>query len=164
MENKNYKIDMPTHVLLLLFVFGIYHFIWIYKTTEYTNFLSGKEERNPVGQLLLCMFVPFYIIFWYSKTAELMDNYLTFDDSNFKTLVVVFSIFLTFVSSIIIQQKINSAVENAPNIQTGRIAETSACSKDIYIVMEIKKYKELLDMQAITKEEFDEKKKQLLNL
>lgn len=164
MENKNYKIDMTTHVLLLLFTFGIYHFIWIYKTTEYTNLLSNKEDRNPVAQLLLCMFVPFYIIFWYSKTAELMDNYLTFDDSNFKTLVVVFSIFLTFVSSIIVQQKINSAVETTLIKPTEKIVSSAFGADEIDIIAEIKKYKELLDMQAITKEEFDEKKKQLLNL
>lgn len=164
MENKNYKIDMTTHILLLLFTFGIYHFIWIYKTTEYTNLFSNKEERNPVTQLLLCMFVTFYIIFWYYKTAELMDNYLTFDDSNFKTLVVVFSIFLIFVSSIIVQQKINSVVENAPIVRTEKIVSSAFGTDEIDIIAEIKKYKELLDMQAITKEEFDEKKKQLLNL
>lgn len=110
------------------------------------------------------MFVPFYIIFWYYKTAELMDNYLTFDDSNFKTLVVVFSIFLTFVSSIIIQQKINSAVETTLIKPTEKIVVSTSSADEIDIITEIKKYKELLDMQAITKEEFDEKKKQLLNL
>ena len=56
--------SMVKHVFLLLFTFGIWYFIWIYRTTRYLNRVEGEEYRNPTYKLLLCMFVPFYLIYW----------------------------------------------------------------------------------------------------
>ena len=62
------------HILLLLFTFGIWQFVWIYRMTRYTDGVEGKESRTPTNQLLLCLFVPFYIVYWMYKTAQRVDK------------------------------------------------------------------------------------------
>ena len=46
-------------VLLLIFTFGIYWLIWIYRTTGYLNRTEDEPPHTPAYQLLLCLFVPF---------------------------------------------------------------------------------------------------------
>jgi hypothetical protein len=68
---------------------------------------------------------------------------------------------LAFVS------KANAAIERIRNSQTERIVsaiQNSAQPQTVSAADEIKKYKELLDMGAITPEEYEMKKKQLLGL
>ena len=50
---------MAKHILLLLFTFGIWYYIWIYRMTGYTNAAENEEYRNPTKKLLLCLFIPF---------------------------------------------------------------------------------------------------------
>ena len=38
---------MAKHVLLLLFTFGIWYLIWIYRMTNYTNAVENEEYRDP---------------------------------------------------------------------------------------------------------------------
>ena len=66
--------DMLKHVLLLLFTFGIWQFIWIYRTTEFLNRTPNEPPRSGVSQLLLCMFVPFYIIYWVYASCKRIDK------------------------------------------------------------------------------------------
>lgn len=163
--SSNY-VDMLKHVLLLLFTFGIYHCIWIYKTTEYTNQIKPSEERNTTVNLLLCLFVPFYIIFWYYKTAEIIYDCIDNSDSNFKTMVLIFSIFAPIVSAILVQDKINKTNPDntdVNNIPAYKGRKVGPCNENL-VIEEIKKYKELLDIDAITQEEFDIKKKEILGL
>ena len=172
MVSPNY-VDMIKHILLLLFTFGIYHIIWIYKTTEYTNQLKPSEERNSVVNVLLCLFIPFYTIFWYYKTAEIIYDCIDDNDSSFKTMVLVFSIFIPIVSSIFVQDKINKA--DVVTISSMPIASSTTNNSnfanqytnyknEFSNIEDIKKYKELLDIGAITQEEFDIKKREILGI
>lgn len=54
--------------------------------------------------------------------------------------------------------------EHKSTFAAGRTAEPNVPSPTLSNADELKKYKDLLDMGAITQEEFDEKKKQLLGL
>ena len=156
--------EILTHVLLLVFTFGIYHLYWIYKTTQFLNERSGNK-RNETAELLLSMFIPFYIIYWYYKTAEILDSVDTaHPNKDFKTLILIFAIVVAVVAAIMIQDRINKMVgePNAPvqpQAAGGVMPEYEQSAID-----EVKKYKELLDMGAITQEEFDAKKKELLNI
>ena len=156
------------HILLLLFTCGIWLLIWIYRMTAYTNGVEGEEDRDPTKKLLLCMFVPFYQIFWTYKTAQRIDKLATSRGvaSDLSTLCLILEIFVPFIPPILMQDKMNAIVtspvgaaaasrnvstENQPNAATD-VAE------------ELKKFKELLDSGVITQEEFDAKKRQLLGL
>ena len=158
------SIGMAKHVLLLLFTCGVWLYIWIWHTTQYTNRAPGEEERNPTKKMLLCMFVPFYSIFWTYKTAQRIDAIAKTRGmtSEIATPCLVLAIFVSFVPPILMQDKINAIAlkEDAP---AETPAETTTRTAD-EISGEIAKYKQLYDEGLITQEEFDAKRKQLLGL
>lgn len=169
-------IGMAKHVLLLLFTFGIWLYIWIWRTTQYTNRAPGEEERNPTKKMLLCMFIPFYSIFWTYKTAQRIDAIAKTRgmSSEIATPCLVLAIFVSFVPPILMQDKINAialkegAPAEAPVQPTVPEAEPVSAAPVQTIAdgipEELEKYKRLLDNGVITQEEFDAKKKQLLGL
>ena len=184
---------LAKHVLLLLFTLGIWYFIWIYRTTDNLNCLEDEPPRSPTTKLLLCMFIPFYSIYWVYKSAQRIDRLSAAQGmpSDSATLCLILAIFIGIVPPILMQDKINAIVTaqgNAPQAaaytaqpqaqprvqqqpqpqaayqaapQRPQAAPQTGVSDP---VEEVKKYKELLDMGAITQEEYDIKKKQLLGL
>ncbi len=169
-SNADGYCDLLTHILLLLFTFGIWQYIWIYKTTSYLNNTPNEEHRNPTTKLLLCMFVPFYYIYWTYKSAQRIDKLAISkgQQSDISALCLILSIFISVVPPIIMQDKINNIVKPKTNVNTttstGTTPTTNTNSSTIGVADEIKKYKDLLDAGVITQEEFDAKKKQLLDL
>ena len=164
--NSNYDgngyISMGAHVCLLLFTFGIWQYIWIYKATKYTNLAKGEEERNPATKLLLCIFIPFYAIYWTYKTAKRIDS-ISNDrgiHSDIATLSLILALFIPFVAPIVMQSSINRACTCTP----AGTAKTEDVNTEMAIADSLAKYKTLLDQGIITQEEFDAKKKQLLGL
>lgn len=168
-EEEGY-IDLAKHVLLLILTFGIWHLIWIVKTTAYLNKVKGEELRDSVSKLLLCMFVPFYLIYWTHKSAESIDMLAINKGvkSDISTKCLILAIFIPIVPPIIMQQNINEIIKpkfsyntNSPSIQK-TMEDTSASESDIPEILI--KYKKLLDDGIINQEEFDQKKKELLGL
>ena len=166
---------LAKHVLLLLFTFGIWYLIWIYRTTENLNCLEDEPPRNPATKLLLCMFIPFYSIYWIYKSAQRIDRLSALQGrpSDSATLCLILAIFIAIVPPILMQDKINGLVTAQGNGWTAPQQPVYTAPQQPYSAPrtnaagageELKKDKELLDMGAITQEEFDEKKKQLLGL
>ncbi len=106
------KVSMVKHVLLLLFSFGIWEAIWVYKTTNFTNVAENENKRSAVKELLLCMFVPFYQIFWTYKTAKRIDRIAKESGvvSDIGTICLVFAILMEIISPILMQAKINQII------------------------------------------------------
>ena len=156
--------SLVKHILLLLFTFGIWQYIWIYKTTAYLNRVKDEEPRNPTTKLLLCMFVPFYVIYWTYKSAQRVDKLSKEKglQSDLTVLCLILEFIIGIIPPILLQNQINTIAT------TKKIPETAETGEEPVPVSssadELKKYKELLDSGVITQEEFDEKKKQLLNL
>ena len=184
-ESGYYKLS--THVLLLIFTFGIWYLIWIYRVTGYLNQVQDEPPRNPTTKLLLCMFVPFYGLYWTYKSAQRIDKLSVARGipSDISTLCLILAIFVAIVPPILMQDKINAiatasadagssygqhtaAAQPQPSAPVQQAAQPqprwNAASTPVDVPAELKKYKELLDMGAITQEEFEAKKKQLLEL
>ena len=106
------------HVLLLLLTCGIWNFIWIYRMTRYLNRVEGAPQRNPVTKLLLCMFVPFYMIYWIYKSSQLIDKLgeQTGVRSNLAAPCLVLSLVAGFVPHILMQDKINEIIESENSV------------------------------------------------
>lgn len=162
------------HILLLLFTCGIWLYIWIYRVTGYTNNVQGEENRNPTNKLLLCLFVPFYVIYWMYKTAQRLDKMAAAKNipSDLSTLCLILAIFVPIIPPILMQDKLNAivaptaapaayAAPAAPVAPTPAPAAPASVSEAADDLM---KLKELLDAGILTQEEFDAKKKQLLGL
>lgn len=158
--------DLVKHILLLLFTFGIWHYIWVYRMTRYTNAVEDEEPRDPTNKLLLCLFVPFYLIYWTYKTAQRVDKMAAAAgiSSDLSTLCLILEIFLPIIPPILLQEKMNSIV--SPDVEQAAPAQAAPhrAATALGTAEELKTYKELLDTGVITQEEFDAKKKQLLGL
>lgn len=155
------------HILLLIFTFGIWHLIWIYRMTGYTNAAQDEEPRNPTNKLLLSLFVPFYIIYWTYKTAQRVDKMAMAKGltSDMATLCLILEIFVPIIPPILLQDKMNNIV-TAGDARPATAAKAQKTNNDATLgtAEELKTYKELLDSGVIAQEEFDAKKKQLLGL
>lgn len=121
-------INLSKHTILTLFTFGIWVFIWVYKTTYYlTGLECGREEMKVNGvsvnekksadsarkQLLLCIFIPYYFIFWICSRAKAVEKKaldVGIPVKGFLTICVIFSIVLPLIPPILIQDKINEIV------------------------------------------------------
>ena len=164
--------SLAVHVLLLLFTFGIWKLIWIYQTTLHLNRVRDEEARNPTTKLLLCIFVPFYSIYWTYKSAQRIDKLAREAgvSSDLATLCLILAIFVDIIPPILMQDKIN-AIATAPSAPQPASPYTAGQSTPQYTPAqpaaaadELKKWKDLLDQGAITEEEYNTKKQQLLGL
>lgn len=108
-DDSSVTIGLFAHVLLLLFTCGIWNLIWIYRTTRYLNCLPNEEYRNPGTKLLLCMFVPFYSIYWVYKSAQRIDKLAKTVDviSDLTVVCLILEIFVPLIPPILMQDKIN---------------------------------------------------------
>lgn len=99
------------HTLLLIFTFGIWYCIWIYRVTGYLNRTAG-EDRNPVSKLLLCMFVPYYLTYWIYKSCLSLDRVSVENRifGNLTTLCTLISLILPILAPIMMQDRINAIV------------------------------------------------------
>ena len=172
--------NLGMHVVLLLLTFGVWYLIWIYRMTGYLNRVKDEQPRNPTNQLLLCIFVPFYTVWWVYQSAQRIDKLAAAKGiaSDLSMLCLILAIFVGVVPPILMQDKINAIVttdgapdQPADSAQTqtaGRAPvrqQAAASSKtDVDTAEALKTYKELLDSGVLTQEEFDAKKKQLLGL
>ena len=168
---------MVAHVLLLLLTFGIYGFVWIYQTTEYLNQDTEMEYRNPNTKLLLCIFVPFYVIYWTYQSALRMDDLAQENgiECDLGMLCLILSIFVGVIPPILIQAKMNELADVVEGVAAPKakvkneaarrsVNSATAANAAVSSAEALMKYKELLDNGVITEEEFQAKKKELLNL
>lgn len=169
--------SLVKHILLLLFTCGVWMYIWIYRLTGYLNCVEDEEYRNPTTKLLLCMFVPFYSIYWTYKSAIRIDKLARRKgmQSDLSTLCLILAIFVPIIPPILMQDKVNAIVVPGTPVQASAPVQpvtytqpaTAQAESEKPAVDEtelLKKYKDLLDSGVITQEEFDAKKKQILGL
>lgn len=162
---KSYKSLVP-HVLLLLFTCGIYYLVWIYRTTDSLNACKNEEYRTPINKLLLCMFVPFYSIYWTYKSAHRIDTlgYEKGIQGDTATLNLILSLFVPILPPILMQSKLNSVIMADSVSPAAATAMQYAAKPADNGYNDLEKLKELYDKGIITEEEFTEKKKQVLGI
>ncbi len=155
--------DMLKHVLLLIFTFGVWFFIWIYRATGYLNQVEEAPFRTPTNQLLLCLFVPFYHIYWVYQSARRLDRLANSQGvaSDLRVVCLVLAFFVPILPPVLMQDKMNrlSGREDAP---AGRPYVSPV--NDEVLAVRLRTYKSLLDDGLITQEDYDAKKKQILGL
>ena len=158
--------SMLTHVLLLIFTYIFWYYIWIHRTTKYLLCYPNDFKHKPSTTILLCLFVPFYALFWLYHMAQHVDTIAKTKGihSEIALPTLLLSIFFTIAAPIVLQHKINEIEQpTVATVTKDNISET-ATDHTTLPIEDIKKLKALLDDGIITEEEFETKKKQLLNL
>ena len=109
-SESEYFVSLGKHICLLLFTFGIWQLMWIYKMTAFTNVAEGEPKRDPTKKLLLCIFVPFYLIYWTYKTALRIDAIAKGKGvlSDLGTVSLILAIFVPIIPPILLQDKTNA--------------------------------------------------------
>lgn len=160
--------DLFRHTLLLVFTFGIWHLIWIYRTTRYLNQQGEAPFRNPTTKLLLCLFVPFYYVYWTYRSAQQIDRLAREIGypADLTLPCLILSLFVPILSAVLLQDKLNELADSAlledqdleppsPILQIQDYQDAAEA---------LRTFKALLDEGILTQEEFAAKKKQILGL
>lgn len=107
-EFKGYQY-LCSHLLLMMFSFGIWELIWVYKTTKYINSVSKKSKLSVVGSIILYLIVPYYYVIWNYQVASVLDENSRDNgiNSNIAPTCILLSFFTNLVTSVLIQAKIN---------------------------------------------------------
>lgn len=108
-NNGGYYVDPIKLIILCIVTCGIYEFYWIYKVTEFTN-QDGAEYRNPVNKLLLCLFVPFYFLYWIYVTCKKIETISAqrgVPANDVTVLAIVFYFVFSPVTVFVMQNSIN---------------------------------------------------------
>lgn len=155
--------DMLKHVLLLIFTFGVWYLIWIYRTTGYLNQVNDEPPRTPTNQLLLCLFIPFYHIYWVYKSAQRLDRLANGQGvaSDLRIVCLVLAFFVPVLPPVLMQDKMN-ILSGREETFVGHPYVSPACDADL--AARLRTYKSLLDDGLITQEDYDAKKMQILGL
>lgn len=115
-DRSEIYVGIVKHILLTLFTLGIYNCIWIYNTTENLNHTDVNEKQSGAKKLLLCIFIPFYRIYWFYTQAKRLENMIRAKDihtSDFAVVTLILAIFVPIVApSTFLQLKINEYSEN----------------------------------------------------
>lgn len=116
--------DLVNHTLLLVFTFGIWMLIWVYRMTGYTNAVKGEEKRDPTNKLLLYIFVPLYSIYWIYKTAQRIDKMAKEKniEPDIGTPCLILAVLVPVLAPILMQDKMNKVV-------TTKSVRVSACGE-----------------------------------
>ena len=154
--------SLTTHVLLMIFLGWIWQLIWAHRITKYLNSRTDFN-RNPTTTVLLCLFVPFYSIYWTYKAAQAIDNLgTTYSVDPITTICLICEFFLAIASPIIRQKKINDIIDKENGNTDSSLNKTISSQSNANVADELKKYKQLLDEGAITQEEYDAVKSEYL--
>ena len=100
-------------IVLCIFTLCIYNYLWIYRTTKLLDNKLKNSDSTTV-QLLLCIFIPFYIIYWVYKTCKNIEECLYRQnnrESNISVIGMVLTLFgLFLIAAAMMQDQINKIV------------------------------------------------------
>ena len=177
-------------ILLSIVTCGIYGLIWNYSIMKKIRLLN-QDYTSPVGEFLCFIFVPFYALYWYYTRANRLStgaaSYGLMITSN-GILYLILAIFgFSIVNICLMQNDLNTIAlaltgqHTAPNFATQATGEFNAAYQNVTgaaaaqaanakpqqsqqdPVEQLQKLTELRDKGAITEEEFQAKKTELLS-
>ena len=113
--------DLARHVFMLVFLGWFWLFPWVYKTAVALREANRKESNyytSPAAQALLFIFVPFYSIYWFYKTASAINVYAY--RCNAVAKIVGLCTFTAFFTNLIPAVLIQMEIERLVSYQEGK--------------------------------------------
>lgn len=167
-ELSRFRSSVILNVLWHLITCGLWQYVWVWRITSFTNHAENEKYRNPLTKLLLYMLVPFYKVFWIYTSANRLDK-MGRDRKSLSEISVgclVLAFFIPLISFILMQDKLNRIADYSASVpmSTPPIPSEAAKAHTNPALDELLQLKQLLDMGAISQDEYDVKKKQILGL
>ncbi|QSX06463.1 DUF4234 domain-containing protein [Sedimentibacter sp. zth1] len=166
--------DVAVCILLSLVTFGIYFIIWLYSIIKKIKLLN-KDQTDCLGELLLCIFVPFYFVYWFYIRAKELSNVAAKQNIQIKdngTLYLILTLFgLGIISCSLMQNDLNVIslrlkTENTDfNNPNTAYSQHLKAQNEFYQKDPVERLKEialLKEQCIITEEEYESKKRELL--
>ncbi len=99
-------------ILLSIVTLGIYTYIWVYRTTVYLNRYKGEPEQDASAQTLLCIFIPYYLIYWTYTNSRRVDGCARASGipSDLSTVCLILAFFVPIAACALMQDKLNAVV------------------------------------------------------
>lgn len=107
-------------IVLSIVTLGIYVYIWIYHTALFTEKRSPQGPQSSAGiQVVLCLFVPFYFIYWVYKQCKAIEDIrlrtARTGSEDLSLICLLLSIFgFGIVAYALMQDQINKVVKPSP--------------------------------------------------
>lgn len=148
-------------VILSIITLGIYTYVWLYKIAKKIKELSG-DFSSVATEIICIMFVPFYLLYWvytrYAKLKTVADNDGIEIGNNGVLYLILSLLGLGLISIALIQndlnimaRSINGETPKVKNVQNNDNVET------------LKKLSELHMQGILSDEEYETKKREILN-
>lgn len=151
LKNTNGYVPVYKILLFSILTFNIYMYFWIYKNIEFFNSKRIGKQKSQRTHVILCLLVPFYIVYWIYTQCKLIETYskeIGDDSNNISVLSLILSLFgLSLVSISLMQYQINNTLlkEKEKNLLKHNDVETytNECEKeiDVNITQEISENK-----------------------
>ncbi len=129
-EFRGYRY-LGTHILLYLITFGMWQLVWTFKTTKYVNHIHPEDKMKPVANVILCLLVPLYSVFWGLKVARRVDKFAerSLIKTRISAIVLIVGFFSQAAAALLIQNKINEAVYKSHRISLKASEKTIVCQR-----------------------------------
>ncbi|MCR5575626.1 MAG: DUF4234 domain-containing protein [Oscillospiraceae bacterium] len=105
-------------LFLTLITLGIWMLVWIWRTTATLAPYEDRHPRKPWLETLCCLLLPFYVVYWLYKSAQLAA--LAADgeeDRRFSTLCLILAALLTPIAMLLVQDKLNVLADREEEIE-----------------------------------------------
>ena len=146
-----------TYILNTVFFFLCFSFLFLYMLE---GFLFNKIYIDSGGYYYKGSFIDGVADYFSVNISVKTLSYLPFIFGIILLIMYVISEILRKKNISIFKQRVNTNIDHDKNIEKDI---NTYVKNDIEILETLKKYKELLDLNIITKEEFDERKNKLLS-
>lgn len=160
------KENVELSIILSIITCGIYGIVWLVKIVKNVHKLHGNENESVVSEVLLILFIPFYISYWMYKNGIQMYEDSLKCGGNIRNNSVMYTILALFGLGIIdyalIQKDFNEfeVGKNTFDYNSNRYVQQNTSESVTNTLTELQKLKEA---GLITENEFIEKRKEILD-
>ena len=107
-------------LLFLSFItLGIWALIWLCRVTTQLNAYEDRHPRKSWHELIFCLLLPFYYIYWTYKSAQLLEKAAGKEGDRFGVLCLACAALVPPVGMALIQDRINALADAAEEAAQG---------------------------------------------
>ena len=119
-KERDIYCSISKYVILCIVTFGVWQYVWIYRVTRFLNGTPDVSPLVPKKKLLLCLFVPFYYLYWLYVHSERSAKYAEHQTQKpAKSVLAPFvgALFSAVIGFALLQHRLNAISVEAARIE-----------------------------------------------